>query len=112
MALVSAYIPEVKTTVYTVPNNTHTILISIHVANTSGASRTFTLFCQPPDGISVPFSPPNQALDANAVAVSTDTMHLKPKSVIQAIANGSNVTILITGKEIPATHYNNRYTAS
>ena len=68
-------------------------------------ARTFTIYCKPLNGLSVPISPLNQQLAIDSLAVSTDLMYLRPDSIIEAEANGDNVTILITGKEIPIELY-------
>ena len=98
-------VPGAKGTLYTVPVSQQAIVTAIHIANESGAGRTFTIYVKPVGGTSRPISPLNQALAIDALAIYADDLHLPAGTLIEGVASGASVSCLITGKEVPLREY-------
>lgn len=96
---VTVELPLAAGAIYTVPRGMVMIMSTMHVSNGSGSARTFTMYVGFGPELE-PISPIDQALAAKEIAISSDPIRLTYGCTIQAVASGSDVNCLITGKEI------------
>ena len=92
-----------QTVLYNVPAGKETSVTTIHVANTSGVARTFTIYLRPLGGSARPISTLNRALDVDEIAISDDAIKMAAGCYIEGIASGSGITCVITGIETNLT---------